>query len=100
MAKRASLEDRLEVVRSTRADPSTAEARSTLTQALADRSGLVVAAAAEVIAETEAEGFGPAMTAAFDRLLAAGDSADPQCRGKTALVRALVQTNHDDCNVY
>jgi HEAT repeat protein len=100
MARRSSFDQRLEAVRAIRDDPDTPEGRALLAQALADRSALVVTAAAETIAAATLDGFGPALTSAFDRLLAGGDSADPGCRGKTAIVRALVQTDHDDGAVY
>lgn len=100
MAKRTGVEDRLEAVRAAGADPSAAAARATLERGLCDRSALVVAAAAEIAAEAALVELGPSLTAAFHRLLAGGDSADPGCRAKTALVRAMVQLEHHDGDVY
>jgi hypothetical protein len=94
------MEARLEAVRALRGQPATAELEARLAQALADRSNLVVAAAAELVAEATLFKLVPALAAAFDRLMIDPVSSDKTCRGKTAIARALVQLDSDSARVF
>ena len=53
--------------------------------------GLVVAEAATIAADWNAEGLGADLVAAFDRLSEDGYEIDPQCYGKQAIIKALRQ---------
>jgi HEAT repeat protein len=70
-----------------------------LRKALADRSNVLVAKAADVIGDLRTEALLADMLAAFDRLLN-DTAADAGCRGKTALAKALKELEHRDPAVF
>src|SRR5579883_210815 len=65
-------------------------AEPALRKALADRVGLVVAKAAKVAAQLELRSLIPDLLHAFDRLFEKPTDRDPQCWGKNAIAKALV----------
>jgi hypothetical protein len=95
-----SVEARLEAVRALRADPEAPEARAALARALADASNLVVAAAADVVAEAQLAAQAGALAAAFDRFMDRPAETDRMCRAKVAIVRALLTVEHDAVDVF
>lgn len=76
-------------------DTEAAEAIPILRKALADRINLIVAKAAKVAAEMRLDALIPDLLRAFDRLLEKPDR-DPQCWGKVAIAKALVDLNHHE----
>src|SRR5207253_7174058 len=68
----------------------------TLRKTLADRSNLIVAEAARIVAEQKRAAIVPEMLAAFDRLFDDPVKNDSKCWGKTAIVKALVALDHGE----
>ncbi len=89
VAKRSALEDRLAALAALRDDPHTAEAKAALKKALGLKTALLVATAADVVGEGHVTELLEVMAAAFDRFVANGPKADPLCRAKIAIVKAL-----------
>jgi hypothetical protein len=56
-----------------------------------DKEGLVVAGAANLVADWNAQALGPDLVMAAERLSADGPESDPQCHGKLAIIKALRQ---------
>src|SRR5262245_40298903 len=93
------LEARLAAVHALAADPAAPASRAGLRVALGDTHGVVVAAAANVIAEAEVDGLGAELAAAFNRFLERPVETDPGCLAKSAIVRALLATGAPDVAV-
>jgi len=70
-----------------------------LRKGLADPSNFIVAKAAQVIGEAYLTEFVPELMATFSRLLDDCD-ADPGCRGKEAIARALKDFEHRDPEIF
>ena len=70
------------------------EAAARLRKALADRVNLVTAKAARLVAELKLVDLVPDLLRAFERLLENGAERDPQCWGKNAIAKALVDLDH------
>lgn len=96
----ASFEARLEAARALRGQAPTPEVRAQLVRALGDRSNMIVEAAADAVAESEARELAPALMDAFDRLMVDPIASDKTCRGKIALARALVRLDADAARVF
>jgi hypothetical protein len=90
--QKGRVEQELEKLRVLRDDIYAADAAQQLARALASKRSLVVAAAADIIADHELEGHAPALTAAFEEFMRDPVKRDPGCRAKTAIVRALART--------
>jgi hypothetical protein len=86
------IEQTLAELRVVRHDPGAGGAQAALEAALGSKHSAIVAAAAEIVADAELDGFEPALCAAFERFLDAAVKRDPGCRAKTAAVRALYRT--------
>lgn len=71
-----------------------------LRKALTDRVGLVVAKAAKVAAELQLGALLPDLLRSFDRLFEKPLERDPQCWGKNAIARALVDLDHRESAPY
>ena len=71
-----------------------------LRKALGDRVGLVVAKAAKVAGSLELRVLIPDLLRAFDRLFEKPLERDPQCWGKNAIAKALVDLDHRESAVY
>lgn len=88
VAKRKKLEEELvELNQSAKTSPEVAT--WSLGRALERKQSLLVARAAELALLQELDALCPKMAKALDRLLDAEPKADPNCRAKIALVRAL-----------
>lgn len=86
MARAPSIEHQIAAVRALDlADPSSLAKLRTALKGI----GLVVAVAAEKLAEALNHDLVPELVEAFERLCTDGAKRDPQCRGKIAIVRAL-----------
>jgi hypothetical protein len=72
-----------------KADPGSEASRQELERALADESWLVVATAAEIVAEHALTGFERALGAVWPRFVVKGPKGDPGCRAKEAALTAL-----------
>jgi len=90
------LEERIEQLRQLGASTPDATVIATLRKALADKSNLIVAAAAKTIAELHVSDLNRDLLAAFDRFFDDPVKTDPKCWGKTAIVKALTQLDYDD----
>ncbi len=91
---------KLDALEQLRTDPQSGATTEALRKALRDRSSLVVATAARLAAEFGLAQLLPDLTAAFDRLMVNAIKADPQCWGKTAIVKALRQLGPEDAGVF
>jgi HEAT repeat protein len=100
VAKRDPIQDRLEALRALRADPGTTEARAALRKALRSRTGLVAAAAVDVVADCGIEPLIAELPAAFVRFLEDPVKRDPQCRAKIAIARALIELGRWEDDVF
>jgi len=87
--KQRTDEARLAALASVKADPGSEASRRELERALGDESWLVVATAAELVAEHALEGFQSALSAVWPRFVAKGSKGDPGCRAKEAALTAL-----------
>jgi hypothetical protein len=70
-------------------------APAALRKALSDRVNLMVAKAAEIIADLRLLDLAPDLLRAFDRLFENPAKSDPQCWGKNAIARALKELDYD-----
>jgi len=94
MAKR-DIEGEIERLSALRQAPA-AEASAALRKALGDRANLVAARAARVAGELQLRELIPDLVGAFERLLEKGAERDPQCWGKNAIAKALVELDYRD----
>jgi hypothetical protein len=83
------LKEALQKMSELRADGSSEEAVITLRKAVQKQAGVVVAKAAEIAAEWNATELAQDLHDAFYRLSENGLEDDPQCWGKTAIIKAL-----------
>ena len=67
---------------------------------LLDRVGLVVAKAAKVAAEVQMREVLPELVAAFERLFEKPAERDPQCWGKNAIAKALMELDYRQSAVF
>ncbi len=86
---RDTLEQDLARLSAVRADPSAPGAADELRRALAARSNLLVARAAEIAGEWELAVYEPELIAAFDRFMDDAARRDPTCAAKIAITEAL-----------
>lgn len=91
------IEDRLAALRAL--DPADPAAAGELRSALGSGSGILVAAAARLVAEHHLEALAPELAPAFEALREDGAQRDPGCRGKIAIARALHELDHWDDRV-
>jgi HEAT repeat protein len=87
------VEDEIEALNRFR-DVPPAEAVPALRKALGDRVNLIVAKAAKIATESRLHDLLPDLLAAFDRLMEKPAARDPQCWGKNAISKALVELEH------
>jgi HEAT repeat protein len=67
-----------------------------LKKALQDKSNLVVAEAAKIIAELHRTNLMPDLLSAFGRLFDEPVKSDPKCWGKTAIIKALIGLDYEE----
>jgi hypothetical protein len=92
----SKLEARLAAVRELRTTMPDDRLLSSTRDALADRSNLIVAEAAHLVAERRLVPLIPETMAAFDRLFTNPVKTDAKCWGKTALIKALTRLEHGE----
>jgi HEAT repeat protein len=100
MAKPRGVDAKLSRLRALRQEPLEAEQLTELRQALADKSNLVAADAAEIVGERNLADFAPDLVAAFDRFMTDAAETDKLCRAKIAVVEALNKIDHDRADVF
>jgi len=71
-----------------------------LRKGLADRVNIVVAKAAQIAAELPAPEVLPDLLRTFHRFFQEPTKSDPQCWGKNAIARALIDLGHRDSGAY
>jgi hypothetical protein len=98
--KRAELENGLASLNRLRETPRAPGADAALGRALASTEAPLVAAAANIVADGELEGFEPALIAGFERFLERPIKSDPGCHAKTAVARALYRTGAHSSSVF
>jgi hypothetical protein len=86
------IEERLAALRAL--DPAAPAAGDELRDALRSESGILVAAAARLVAEHRLEALVPELAPAFEALREDAVQRDPGCRGKIAIARALHELDH------
>ena len=97
---RRALEKKLDALDALRAAPSSPDTLERLRTALRDRNNYAVSKAAALAGELALRDLVPDLLAAFDRFLAGGAAADPQCWAKNAISRALAAVGHQDADVF
>ncbi len=97
--RREAVEEALVRLKAIR-DPWSDEARTVLTDALAQGQSVVVQSAASIIADGELHEHEAGLIDAFDRLSEAGGRGDAGCRGKVEIVRTLARLNVKADDVY
>ena len=100
MARRSSLDDKLAAVRALRDRDPSPEVTAELRKALADRSNLVVAAAAAIAGDQRLAELAPALEGAFEPFLVDPLKTDKLCRAKLAIVQALDKLEHTRADVF
>ncbi len=100
MSARKEFEQALAQLSAVRADPYEAGAAEQLRRALAGRSNLLAATAAEIIGEWELDGFTADLAGAFDRFLVDAVRSDPTCAAKTAIAETLNRLAYDDAPLF
>ncbi len=100
MSKRQSFERELARLTAIRADPEQPGAAEELHRALAARSNLLVARAAEIVGEWALAGYAPELTAAFERFLVDAARRDPTCAAKFAIAEALNRLEVRDADLF
>lgn len=91
------IEERLAALKAI--DPAAPSALEALREALRSQSGILIAAAARLVAEHRLEALAPELADAFDALREDPVPRDPGCRGKIAIARALHELDHWDDRV-
>jgi HEAT repeat protein len=100
MANRLSLEEKLAAIRRLQKQPASSEQTVELRRSLGDRSNLVVAAAAAVVAAQGLNELSVALEAAFDRFLVNPLKDDKLCRAKVSVIQALDKLEHERPEVF
>lgn len=100
MAKASSTEARLAELARLSKEPDSAKAREVLRKHLSDKTSLIVAKAAEIVAHIEDHKVVPDLVAAFHRFMQDPAKSDKGCAAKTAIVKALLALECDDEEVY
>jgi HEAT repeat protein len=100
MAKARSVDAKLSRLRALRQENLEAEQFAELRQALADKSNLVAADAAEIVGVRSLPDLAPDLVAAFDRFMTDPAQTDKLCRAKIAIVEALDKIDYDKADVF
>ena len=100
MATRLSLDDKLAAIRKLRGQTLSAEQMTELRKLIADRSNLVVAAAAAIAGENTLVELAGDLESAFERFLVNPLKDDKLCRAKIAIVQALDKMEHQRPDVF
>jgi len=91
MSKSDPVADALARLKACAADPRSAASLAEITKALAGKSNLSAAKAADIIATAKLAQFVDQLTAAFDRFMQKPTATDKGCTAKTAIAKALYE---------
>lgn len=100
MAARESIDDKLAAIRALRGRELTPEDIASLPKRIDDRSNLVVASVASLVAENGLFDLSPHLAKAFDRFLVNPLKDDKLCRAKIAIIQALDKMESMDSDVF
>ena len=100
MAKRQSVDDKLSAIRRLRDQDPSPELTADLRKALADRSNLVVAAAATIAGDRRLVELAAPLEAAFPRFMEDPEKTDKLCRAKLAIIQALDKLEHGNEEIF
>ncbi len=100
MSARGRFEAELAQLNAVRGDPTAGDGPEVLRRALASRSNLLAARAAEIVAEWELGGYAPELAAAFERFLEDAVRRDPTCAAKIAIADALNRLETRDAGLF
>src|SRR5262245_60671998 len=100
MPAKRGLEAKLASLKALRNQPASPDHVPELRKSLADKSNLVAADAAEIIAERLLSELVPDLVAAFDRFMIDPEDSDKLCRGKISVVEALNKLEYEKEEVY
>lgn len=100
MNKPDILGQQLQALNQLRSNLAAPETHSQLIKALQDSSNRIIERAGELIAETEDGSFAPDLIKAYRRLKRNPLKKDPGCLAKTAIMKALVQIEYSDPDLF
>lgn len=100
MAKSSSIETRLKEVVDLGQSVDSSETRKQLKKHLASKTNLIVAKAAQIVAQIEDHDFAADLVAAFHRFMSEPVKTDKGCVAKIAVVKALLAADWDDEELY
>jgi HEAT repeat protein len=100
MAARESLDEKLAAIRALRGQVLTGDQKEELKKRIADRSNLIVAAAAAIAGDNTLIEYAGDLEAAFDRFMVNPAKNDKLCRAKLAVVQALDRMEHLNPRVF
>ncbi|MGD9008418.1 MAG: hypothetical protein PVG41_10870 [Desulfobacteraceae bacterium] len=100
MAKRASTEEKLAILRKLGQAPITEGTRKALVKTLAGANNILVAEAAKVVGKRCMEALIPDLLKAFDRLLDDPLKRDKGCLAKEAIIGALDDLEYDEAAIF
>jgi hypothetical protein len=100
MAKRASTEDKLAVLRELGQEPISEGTRKALEKALKGANNILVAEAAKVVGKLGMEELIPDLLKAFDRFLDNPLKRDKGCLAKEAIIEALDNLEYDEKAIF
>jgi HEAT repeat protein len=100
MAKLRGVDAKLNRLRALRQKAPTQEHLAELRHALADKSNLVVADAAEIAGERLLSDLAPDLVGAFNRFMVESAENDKLCRAKIAIVSALNKIEYDKEDIF
>lgn len=97
---RDRVKEKLKLLGQLRSSPPDTEGIALLRTSLADRSGLLVAEAARITGELDQQLLIPHLLEAFDRLFENAAKREPKCRGKTGILKALIELDYAESGLY
>jgi hypothetical protein len=100
LGNRLSLDEKLAAIRRIRDEPPSALNTTELKRSLADRSNLVVAAAAAVVGQQRNVELCAELESAFARFLIHPSKDDKLCRAKLAVIQALDKLEHEQPEIF
>lgn len=97
---RSRVEEQLAALHALRSEAAGVEATRTLRRAIRSKTGLIAAAAAEIVGELALDELADELPAAFERFLENPVKRDPQCRAKCAVARTLIELGRWEDEVF
>jgi HEAT repeat protein len=100
MAKLRGMDAKLSRLRALRKEPPAPEHIAELRTALADKSNLVVAEAAEIVGSRLVRDLATELVAAFDRFMTNPAESDKLCKAKFAIIESLNKIEYEEETVF